>query len=619
MNFPIFGYKRYLLLKEFMDINIIKQFAKFCQKELGIKHLPKIKLTELRDEIQTSAGYIRGKMIIIYIKGRHIIDICRSIAHELKHHKQWEDKEFNDTEKIQDVGGKFEDEANALAGVLIKKFAYNGHMDLYESKELMTEGRLEDAKKQFPSIPTDLIDYISQNDPSGNNKYLKWIIRRLRSNKQSNLYVAKSPLLDTVLATLRQFEDILPHISKKDINPSVTGDKIYERPKDINSYSSIEDLKVIIDLFSKKRESLMNTKDKDLATNREASGVINQKDPHLFVLSEFIGDDSARHYRENLNVTSNLKSYQYNNGKISNFYFVGTNDEVILAMKSVLEQKITKQPRQLFKNQDQLVHSINFNSLFNVVLNHLGFNNIYLSMDELRVNIKSYYPAPPMKLKTDQRLDNASDVKEMANIDSEIEFHNDLIKKQTKNLKTFTQLLARQNKMVSALAIKLNVLKIRLANHKDDAPELEKKISGFEHSLEQQRSPLQQIKDQIEKYESDITNSKREAGKLSDRYTGLINKVEASQGNKLNYEYSPEQIKTAKDKIKTDIATDPIKWVKKLKLSSGSLLQIVNVDKFAKLVAEKNIKNKDKSFGLYKFLETKQHNNTDYNIFLYEG
>jgi len=222
-----------------------------------------------------------------------------------------------------------------------------------------------------------------------------------------------------------------------------------------------------------------------------------------------------------------------------------------------------------------------------------------------------------MKLKTDQRLDNASDVKEMANIDNEIEFHNDLIKKQTKNLKTFTQLLVRQNKMVGEIAVKMNILKIRLAKVKND-PELEQKISQLKHNFDQQAKPLQQIKDQIAKYESDITNSKREAGKLSDRYTELINKVEIIQGDKVNYEYSPEQIKSAKDKIKTDVAIDPVKWIKKIKLNPSSLLQIVNVDKFAKLVAEKNLRNKDKSFGIYKFLETKQHNNTDYNIFLYE-
>ena len=45
----------------------------------------------------------------------------RSIAHELTHHKQWEDGKLK--VRPPDIGGPIEDEANAKAGQFIKLFA----------------------------------------------------------------------------------------------------------------------------------------------------------------------------------------------------------------------------------------------------------------------------------------------------------------------------------------------------------------------------------------------------------------------------------------------------------------------------------------------------------------
>jgi hypothetical protein len=45
----------------------------------------------------------------------------RSIAHEMVHHKQFENNKLN--VKPPDIGGEIEDEANAVAGQLIKLFA----------------------------------------------------------------------------------------------------------------------------------------------------------------------------------------------------------------------------------------------------------------------------------------------------------------------------------------------------------------------------------------------------------------------------------------------------------------------------------------------------------------
>lgn len=103
---------------------IITDFIKFVKKELNIKDLPLIILKNNRNGIKTTANYIYtkpNKSINIYIKNRALVDIMRSVAHEMVHHKQFEDGRLK--VKPDDIGGEIEDESNAIAGQLIKKYA----------------------------------------------------------------------------------------------------------------------------------------------------------------------------------------------------------------------------------------------------------------------------------------------------------------------------------------------------------------------------------------------------------------------------------------------------------------------------------------------------------------
>lgn len=108
------------------DINKQKltEFVKFVNKELGIKNSPEIRIQNNRNEIKTTANYNYNspeKVIKIYGKGRALVDIMRSVAHELVHHKQWEDGRLE--VKPPDIGGEIEDEANAKAGQFIKIYS----------------------------------------------------------------------------------------------------------------------------------------------------------------------------------------------------------------------------------------------------------------------------------------------------------------------------------------------------------------------------------------------------------------------------------------------------------------------------------------------------------------
>jgi Zn-dependent peptidase ImmA (M78 family) len=58
--------------------------------------------------------------IWLYVKNRNMADLLRTLAHELVHRKQAEDGriDYNSGE----TGSEIENEANAQAGVLLRKF-----------------------------------------------------------------------------------------------------------------------------------------------------------------------------------------------------------------------------------------------------------------------------------------------------------------------------------------------------------------------------------------------------------------------------------------------------------------------------------------------------------------
>lgn len=102
---------------------VLNDFIGFVRTQLGIKTMPTISLLNHRNGFKTTANYDyskENKIIKISTLNRAIVDISRSIAHELVHHKQWEDGRLK--VKPPDIGGEIEDEANAKAGQYIKIF-----------------------------------------------------------------------------------------------------------------------------------------------------------------------------------------------------------------------------------------------------------------------------------------------------------------------------------------------------------------------------------------------------------------------------------------------------------------------------------------------------------------
>lgn len=103
----------------------LNDFVKFVKNELKLKDVPTISIQNNRNGLKTTANYDytkENKIIKVCSKNRALVDVMRSLAHELVHHKQWEDGRLEGP-KPPDIGGEIEDEANAKAGQFIKLYA----------------------------------------------------------------------------------------------------------------------------------------------------------------------------------------------------------------------------------------------------------------------------------------------------------------------------------------------------------------------------------------------------------------------------------------------------------------------------------------------------------------
>lgn len=109
-------------LQQDSAMKIIDKFLKFAASELELPQLPKIDLQ--RDngrsiEHRSFGGY-GGHSITVTLTNRHIMDVCRTLAHELVHYKQDLNDQLNpDSGKD---GSPEENEANAMAAVVMRKW-----------------------------------------------------------------------------------------------------------------------------------------------------------------------------------------------------------------------------------------------------------------------------------------------------------------------------------------------------------------------------------------------------------------------------------------------------------------------------------------------------------------
>ena len=114
-------------------LNVLKDFLGFCKAELNIQILPKISLLNDKSFVEQfrSFGEYNPETTTIKVVAlnRNLADICRSLAHELCHHRQNElGMIYNES---GDTGTDIENDANAMAGILMRDFGKR-NVDVYE-------------------------------------------------------------------------------------------------------------------------------------------------------------------------------------------------------------------------------------------------------------------------------------------------------------------------------------------------------------------------------------------------------------------------------------------------------------------------------------------------------
>jgi len=104
---------------------VVRRFVNFAAQHLKLDKLPRIILQgeKFSRHIHSMGHYVDDKkMIEVATHGRHIMDILRTVAHELTHYRQHErlGKEMPDT--AGRTGSPYENEANAQAGIIMRHF-----------------------------------------------------------------------------------------------------------------------------------------------------------------------------------------------------------------------------------------------------------------------------------------------------------------------------------------------------------------------------------------------------------------------------------------------------------------------------------------------------------------
>jgi hypothetical protein len=112
-------------------------------------------------------------------------------------------------------------------------------------EQLINEGRLEDMIKKYSNTDENLTDAsirkLSENDPSGNNKYLDWMCN------QHKVY-GFQPIIDAINC----FHENVNRINEKNITAAYGSEilpKIKLAPKDIGSYPDLPTLKILCEYF----------------------------------------------------------------------------------------------------------------------------------------------------------------------------------------------------------------------------------------------------------------------------------------------------------------------------------------------------------------------------------
>jgi len=146
--------------------NSINHFVEYATKKLKLSETPKITLLSGREysEAKTSLGGYNpmSKEIYVAIEGRLTADILRTLAHEMVHRKQDELGLVKDEIKDGATGSPIENQAHAVAGILMRNYGkinkqiYNESINIDVDKgDTVLMGKFKNKKVVVKDIGKD--------------------------------------------------------------------------------------------------------------------------------------------------------------------------------------------------------------------------------------------------------------------------------------------------------------------------------------------------------------------------------------------------------------------------------------------------------------------------------
>jgi len=124
----------------------LKDFVRYCQKRLGLNEKAVIKLR--RDPEWSKRNKTFGRFnpnigaLEVAWGNRHIMDVFRTVAHELTHQRQ--NEVSMQPEDAGDTGSEWENQANALAGVLMREWGQQ-HPEMFDSAMIQAQDELDEG------------------------------------------------------------------------------------------------------------------------------------------------------------------------------------------------------------------------------------------------------------------------------------------------------------------------------------------------------------------------------------------------------------------------------------------------------------------------------------------
>ena len=116
-------------------IRELKKIARWTTRKIGLLKPPKITFSSKKQTVydrRTFGSTTSDGTIWLYVGERNLADIARTMVHELIHCRQFEIGTASD-DMSERNRLKIEDEANAMAGRIMREYGKN-HVEIYESK-----------------------------------------------------------------------------------------------------------------------------------------------------------------------------------------------------------------------------------------------------------------------------------------------------------------------------------------------------------------------------------------------------------------------------------------------------------------------------------------------------